>query len=389
MKTILIPTEDHDAMPAVLDAARIVARTFDSYMEGFAVRPAVATYVTVEPVSSLAIAGAYEGDSRQANELFTGFMQKHAVPAAAEQGPATYSFGWPRTDAAEDSFIGSYGRVFDLIALGRPGPEAANPRMAPLEAALFESGRPVLVVPKAAAGVATIGRNILISWNRSTQQARTNAFARVAVCGLISGYNGEPIPLRNPSLILVNRLRIEGFIVSEHLEQWPEALAELGALVADGRLRYRETVAAAQAIGVNYLPAGEVARLPVADLVGRVERVDSGAKVEKSNLVSAVLGGEEAPPLMLSGLREAFERINVTRLTVKSERQMRRWRGQRDAAVETFMEVLGGDRALADGLVGAQRQRTSGRDRGADRTRRSTSDRQGGARVAGGGTLVH
>lgn len=177
MKTILIPTEDHDAMPAVLDAARIVARTFDSYMEGFAVRPAVATYVTVEPVSSLAIAGAYEGDSRQANELFTGFMQKHAVPAAAEQGPATYSFGWPRTDAAEDSFIGSYGRVFDLIALGRPGPEAANPRMAPLEAALFESGRPVLVVPKAAAGVATIGRNILISWNRSTQQARTNAFA--------------------------------------------------------------------------------------------------------------------------------------------------------------------------------------------------------------------
>jgi len=76
-----------------------------------------------------------------------------------------------------------------------------------------------------------------------TVLARTNAFARVAVCGLISGYNGEPIPLRNPSLILVNRLRIEGFIVSEHLEQWPEALAELGALVADGRLRYRETVA--------------------------------------------------------------------------------------------------------------------------------------------------
>lgn len=73
--------------------------------------------------------------------------------------------------------------------------------------------------------------------------ARTNAFARVAVCGLISGYNGEPIPLQNPSLILVNRLRIEGFIVSEHLEQWPEALAELEVLVSEGRLRYRETVA--------------------------------------------------------------------------------------------------------------------------------------------------
>ena len=39
MKTILIPTEDHDSMPAVLEAARLIARTFDSYMEGFAVRP--------------------------------------------------------------------------------------------------------------------------------------------------------------------------------------------------------------------------------------------------------------------------------------------------------------------------------------------------------------
>ena len=73
--------------------------------------------------------------------------------------------------------------------------------------------------------------------------ARTNPFARVAVCGLISGYNGEPIPLQNPGLILVNRLRIEGFIVSEHMALWPQALAELQPAVAEGRLRYRETVA--------------------------------------------------------------------------------------------------------------------------------------------------
>ena len=42
MKTILIPTEDHDPMPAVLEAALLVARAFDSYMEGFAVRPSAA-----------------------------------------------------------------------------------------------------------------------------------------------------------------------------------------------------------------------------------------------------------------------------------------------------------------------------------------------------------
>ena len=72
---------------------------------------------------------------------------------------------------------------------------------------------------------------------------RTNAFARVAVCGMIAGYDGAPLPLQNPALILVNRLTIEGFIVSEHMEVWPEALKELGTLVATGQLKPRETIA--------------------------------------------------------------------------------------------------------------------------------------------------
>ncbi|MCX2861014.1 NADP-dependent oxidoreductase [Paucibacter sp. PLA-PC-4] len=72
---------------------------------------------------------------------------------------------------------------------------------------------------------------------------RANAFSRIAMCGMISGYNGEPIPMSAPQLILVNRMKIEGFIVSEHMELWPEALKELGGLVATGKLKYRESVA--------------------------------------------------------------------------------------------------------------------------------------------------
>jgi len=72
---------------------------------------------------------------------------------------------------------------------------------------------------------------------------RVNAFARIAMCGMIAGYDGEPIPMAAPQLILINRMKVEGFIVSEHMDVWPEALAELGGLVASGRLRYRETVA--------------------------------------------------------------------------------------------------------------------------------------------------
>jgi NADPH-dependent curcumin reductase CurA len=63
------------------------------------------------------------------------------------------------------------------------------------------------------------------------------------MCGMISGYNGEPTPMANPALILVTRLKVQGFIVSEHMALWPQALAELGGLVASGKLQYRESIA--------------------------------------------------------------------------------------------------------------------------------------------------
>ena len=72
---------------------------------------------------------------------------------------------------------------------------------------------------------------------------RMNAFGRIALCGMIAGYDGRPMPLSNPALILTSRLKVQGFIVSEHMEVWPDALKELGTLVATGKLKPRETVA--------------------------------------------------------------------------------------------------------------------------------------------------
>jgi NADPH-dependent curcumin reductase CurA len=70
-----------------------------------------------------------------------------------------------------------------------------------------------------------------------------NSFGRIAVCGMIAGYDGAPLPLTYPALILMQRLKVEGFIVSEHMEIWPEALKELGTLVATGKLKARESIA--------------------------------------------------------------------------------------------------------------------------------------------------
>ena len=80
-------------------------------------------------------------------------------------------------------------------------------------------------------------------WIMDAVMLRMNAFSSIALCGMIAGYDGAPLPMSNPALLLINRMKIQGFIVSEHMEVWPEALKELGMLVGTGKLRPRESVA--------------------------------------------------------------------------------------------------------------------------------------------------
>ncbi|MFF2845937.1 NADP-dependent oxidoreductase [Streptomyces sp. NPDC058001] len=71
-----------------------------------------------------------------------------------------------------------------------------------------------------------------------------NQGGRIAVCGMISIYNStEPVPgPRNLSRLIQTRGRIEGFLVSDHYDLQPQFVQEVGAWVASGALKYRETV---------------------------------------------------------------------------------------------------------------------------------------------------
>ena len=72
--------------------------------------------------------------------------------------------------------------------------------------------------------------------------ARMNPYGRIALCGMISGYDGQPMPVHNLHMVLSMRLMMQGFIVSEHMDLWPQGLGELGALVAEGKLKFRESI---------------------------------------------------------------------------------------------------------------------------------------------------
>jgi NADPH-dependent curcumin reductase CurA len=76
------------------------------------------------------------------------------------------------------------------------------------------------------------------------QQAlrRLNDFSRVAVCGLIASYQGAPTTVPDMRIFLIKRFKMEGFIVSDHMDLWPKAIGELASLAAAKKLTWRETI---------------------------------------------------------------------------------------------------------------------------------------------------
>jgi len=178
MKTILLPTEHQASMQSALDTALLLARKFGSCIEGFALRPGVADLVAMDPDSGLTMVAVKENDAelvKHAEEVFRSFMTQHGIPACTGEAATALSWSWHKDAPSGHDFVGSYGRLFDMIVLARPGPEWQSPSMITLESALFESGRPVLIAPPASPR--SLGSNVLVAWNCSTEQARTMADA--------------------------------------------------------------------------------------------------------------------------------------------------------------------------------------------------------------------
>ncbi len=242
MKTILVPVEPHDSIQSVLETALLVGGRFDSYIEGFALRPAIGNVVTMDPVNSLTVVSLRENDLeivKEARGIFESFMRDKQVPRL-DAGGASLSCAWFDGAPGGEDFVGNYGRVFDLIVLGRPAKSRQGPRMTTLESALFESGRPVLLAPPAVPR--SIGERILIAWNCSTEQARATAFAMpllrkagsVVICTVEGATVPGPTGAQMARNLLMNGIQAEAVTVAPGQRRAGEVvLAQAEALGCD------------------------------------------------------------------------------------------------------------------------------------------------------------
>ena len=88
---------------------------------------------------------------------------------------------------------------------------------------------------------------------------RMNGFGRIPLCGMISLYNleGPPPGPRNMAAMLVNRVTMRGFIVTDHYDLYPRFAEEVAGYVNSGQMKYRETVVD----GIERMPAAFIGLL--------------------------------------------------------------------------------------------------------------------------------
>jgi nucleotide-binding universal stress UspA family protein len=178
VKSILVHLELSPVLEATLETALLAARRFDAHLEGVHIRPGQPDVIAAGADGFVAAApdlvAGFEREAKEraerATAQFQAFAARHQLPRTAAAGP---SADWRIELAGGQTAVGSAGRVYDLLVLGRPLKDSMTPSMAALETALFESGRPILVAPPTAP--AALGRRVVIAWNCSSETARTVA----------------------------------------------------------------------------------------------------------------------------------------------------------------------------------------------------------------------
>jgi len=180
MKTLLVPFYDDDAAQAALDTALTIASGFGGYVEGlFVMRPP-----QIIDGEGIALAGSYlnqlkEEGRRLADRASARFHEtlraRHLEEADVNAESSVANAGWREMDGLEGQVVGDYGRLFDLVVIGRDFGQPWLDWNVMCESALFETGRPVMVAAGSVPG--RIGDRVMIAWNHSTETARTIALA--------------------------------------------------------------------------------------------------------------------------------------------------------------------------------------------------------------------
>lgn len=266
IKTILVPSTGSDSDTAVFASALAVARPFAAHLDFLHVRvdaAAMAVSMAADGGGATMVGGLVERlddeagrREARAEQLCRQFCEREGVAIGeAQPGPSGLTAQWTREAGAEPYWIAEHARASDLAVIGRSG-ESDGVAPETIEAALLDSGRPLLLTP--AAPLAAFPETIVIAWKAAPEAARAVTAAMpllalakeililtVAESEDLSSEEGSRLMtnLRRHGLrVSANRLRPEGRSPADTLLAAAAAHGALLVMGGYGHSRLRELI---------------------------------------------------------------------------------------------------------------------------------------------------
>jgi len=179
IKTILACVSNRDSGQPLLETVGRLAKKFESHVEVLHVRadprglvPYTGEGMDGSMIEEIMEVTEKEGSERadNAKRIFDEFSQTSGLRVLnkPDGGPGP-TISWREESGREDEIVAIRGRLFDVVAVGRPVKSSALPSPITLEAALLDTGRPTLVVPPAV--LTETGQHVAVAWESSPEAA--------------------------------------------------------------------------------------------------------------------------------------------------------------------------------------------------------------------------
>ena len=234
MKSILVPVGPGDEGKAALHLAAGTVKRSGGLIEGVPLRMPVIPSLDWGMIGTVTVEEPGVPPEQvigEARALFYAVMGEHGI--GVTEGEVDPDRGgavavWNGSTLVGNDLIGQYGRAFDLTCVSQPAARGSS--IATLEAALFDSGGPILIAPRE--GATEFGKSIVIAWNGSDETARTVAFAEPILLGaerVVILADREGPRARPPGSLIHRRLRYEG--IPAELRLMPEGDVTSGELI--------------------------------------------------------------------------------------------------------------------------------------------------------------